>query len=74
MKVICKQCKTEWIHPANRILFGVNVFGEDTIKWKCPKCGHIVERSMPFRLHLNDYGPIEDLGDLSRKLPKEYEG
>lgn len=74
MKVICKQCKTTWTHLENRVSAGISWLGEDTIKWKCPSCGHIVERSRPLQFPASNYGPNENLGDLSRQLPDEYEG
>jgi predicted RNA-binding Zn-ribbon protein involved in translation (DUF1610 family) len=74
MKVICKQCKSSWTHTENLTSAGINWLGEDTLKWRCPTCGHIVERARPLQFPAANYGPNEDIGDLSRRLPDEYEG
>ena len=70
----CTICRTSWIHPENRFSGGINWLGEDSIRWKCPRCGHVVIWERPLQFPHNNYGTNEDIGGLYRVLPEEYEG
>ncbi len=74
MNITCKECRFIWSHTENRVGGGISWLGEDTIKWRCPNCGHIVERSRPLQFPAANYGGSKDMVDLSRSLPDEYEG
>jgi DNA-directed RNA polymerase subunit RPC12/RpoP len=70
----CQICRTSWIHPENRLSGGINWLGEDSIRWRCPSCGHVVVWERPLQFPHSNYGPNEDIGSLHRVLPEEYEG
>jgi len=73
MKIRCKQCKTTWESPDNRVSEGISWLGEDSVRWRCPSCGRVVIWQRPLRYPAGNYGTVT-IDDLEKRFPSEYEG